>query len=268
MSTELARRVGTAVIVLPVLIAVVVLAPPPASVALVIGALGLAWWELTALLAAGGLGPARWLGALVAATAFTDVTLAPTPPLTPGAVLLLLAIAAARRQPPATIVASSGPTLAAALYLGLLGGTLASLRTFEPVADGSARLLLLLGIVMGGDTMAYFSGRALGRHRLAPAISPGKTVEGAVGGLLGGAAAGVIAHWVAFPSRPAWILGLLGGAVAIAGTLGDLFESALKRWAGVKDSGALLPGHGGMLDRLDSLLFGAPLLYYYFLCSP
>jgi phosphatidate cytidylyltransferase len=127
------------------------------------------------------------------------------------------------------------------------------------------RIVLLLAIVMSSDTVAFFVGSALGRRKLAPGISPGKTVEGAVGGLVGGVL-GALAVWAAgLPGVPAWHAALLGFAVAVLGMLGDLLESLLKRWAGVKDSGRLFPGHGGMLDRLDSLLFGAPVLYYYFL---
>jgi phosphatidate cytidylyltransferase len=94
--------------------------------------------------------------------------------------------------------------------------------------------------------------------------APGKTVEGAVGGLVGGIVGALAVRALGFPDL-AWPHAVvLGLAVAVAGMAGDLFESVLKRWAGVKDSGRLFPGHGGMLDRLDSLLFGAPVLYYYF----
>ena len=99
---------------------------------------------------------------------------------------------------------------------------------------------------------------------LAPAISPGKTIEGLLGGLAGGVLGAVIVRWAGLHSLPLAHAMALGLGVAALGTAGDLAESLLKRWAGVKDSGALFPGHGGMLDRLDSLLFGAPVLYYYF----
>ena len=109
------------------------------------------------------------------------------------------------------------------------------------------------------------SGTRVGRHRLAPLVSPGKTVEGAIGGLVGGVAGALaVAPARAAGPRPARTRCGLGVAVAAMGIVGDLDESLLKRWAGVKDSGTLFPGHGGMLDRLDSLLFGAPVLYYYF----
>jgi phosphatidate cytidylyltransferase len=117
---------------------------------------------------------------------------------------------------------------------------------------------------MVADSAAFFVGNAAGRRKLAPAISPGKTMEGAAGGLAGGIAAAVVVRSLGLPFVPLRHALLLGLAVAALGIAGDLVESLLKRWAGVKDSGVLFPGHGGMLDRLDSILFGAPVLYYYF----
>jgi phosphatidate cytidylyltransferase len=125
--------------------------------------------------------------------------------------------------------------------------------------------MLLLTTIMTGDSAALFVGTAVGRHKMAPRISPGKTWEGLAGGLAGSVAGALVVRQVALrwlPLSHAVVLALL---VALAGTAGDLAESLLKRWAGVKDSGALFPGHGGMLDRLDSLLMGAPVLYYYLL---
>jgi phosphatidate cytidylyltransferase len=122
-----------------------------------------------------------------------------------------------------------------------------------------------MATIMVADTFAYFFGHAFGRHKLAPRISPGKTVEGGLAALVGGVLAALAVRQLGLPSLPLLDTVLLGLGVTILGTLGDLFESLLKRWAGVKDSGTLFPGHGGALDRLDSLLFGAPVLYYYLL---
>jgi phosphatidate cytidylyltransferase len=119
-------------------------------------------------------------------------------------------------------------------------------------------LVFVMTTVWAGDTFAYFAGRALGRRPLHPLVSPKKTVEGAIGGLLGSGAGGVLTVILLdLPMElpPALGLALLAGAVAQAG---DLAESLLKRSAGIKDSGALLPGHGGMLDRIDGLLFALP----------
>ena len=146
------------------------------------------------------------------------------------------------------------------LYVGLTLGTLLSTRSLP---EGEWLIFFLFLVTWAGDAGAYYAGMTLGRHKLAPVVSPNKTIEGLIGGLL-------LAVLVAFLAR-AWFLpsfspidclttGLL---LTGAGVVGDLTESVLKRSAGVKDSGGIIPAHGGMLDRLDSLLFAAPALYYY-----
>lgn len=127
-------------------------------------------------------------------------------------------------------------------------------------ATGRELLLFLFVVIWAGDVLAFFVGKAVGRRALFPRVSPNKTVEGAVAGFLGSLLVGWLfarRWWTA----DAKMVVLVAGLVAIAGQVGDLAESALKRGANVKDSGALLPGHGGMLDRIDSLLFGAPALW-------
>jgi len=129
------------------------------------------------------------------------------------------------------------------------------------LAPGAGWLLLVLTAVWITDTAAYTLGRLWGRHKLWPAVSPGKTVEGSVGGLAAAVLwTAVFGHWLGLSVGHGLALGAVLGVV---GQLGDLAESKLKRWAGVKDSGAILPGHGGILDRFDSLLFNAPAAYYY-----
>jgi phosphatidate cytidylyltransferase len=116
---------------------------------------------------------------------------------------------------------------------------------------------------MGSDTAAYYTGRAFGRHKLAPRVSPGKTWEGAVGGMCASLALAALAHYWFFPELSLRAALPLAALMNVLGVLGDLTESALKRGAGAKDAAKILPGHGGLLDRLDSLLFNAPLLYYF-----
>jgi phosphatidate cytidylyltransferase len=112
-----------------------------------------------------------------------------------------------------------------------------------------------------GDTAAMYVGKAFGKHALAPQVSPSKTWEGAVASVVGGVAGGfVYAHYL-IPAAPAWLVLVLAASGNIAGQLGDLCESAMKRGAGVKDSGSSLPGHGGWLDRIDSSLFSIPVVY-------
>lgn len=148
------------------------------------------------------------------------------------------------------------------LYIGLTLGHLLLTRAQE---GGQFLIFFVVLVTWASDTGAYYVGRTLGRHRLAPMVSPNKTVEGLIGGL-------VLAVLLALAAR-AWFLPSFtvadclatGVLLSLAGSLGDLAESVLKRSAGVKDSGTILPGHGGMLDRLDSLLFTAPVFYYYVL---
>jgi len=150
--------------------------------------------------------------------------------------------------------------------------------------SGAFLLLYLLIVVWAGDIFAYFVGRSLGRHLMSPRVSPKKTWEGAAASLIASVALGVTLFNYALPvssallnlhliekkdglfslqAEPRWELVLLSAAINIAAQLGDLVESLIKRGAGVKDSGNILPGHGGMLDRIDALLFAAPLLWYY-----
>jgi phosphatidate cytidylyltransferase len=154
-------------------------------------------------------------------------------------------------------VASTAAVVFPALYLGVPLGALIVIRD----AGGPEGLFLLMLTIVVSDTAQYYSGRALGRRPLARRVSPKKTVEGAVGGLIFGAAlmTGLGAWWLPQLS----LIGrmVLGVAVVAFGIAGDLFESMLKRSAGVKDSSSLIPGHGGILDRIDALLFAAPVYY-------
>lgn len=144
------------------------------------------------------------------------------------------------------------------LYVGFCGAHLILLR-HQPA--GVAWLLWLTGITVGSDTLAYYTGRLLGKRKLCPAVSPGKTVAGFVGGLVGSVVFSVLLAEFLFVGHSPVVMG--GGAALLScvGVLGDLCESVLKRAMAVKDSGSILPGHGGILDRVDSLLFTAPVLY-------
>jgi phosphatidate cytidylyltransferase len=159
-------------------------------------------------------------------------------------------------------------------YVGLLFSFLVLLRSLDPHAAGVVMLLAMVTVVKLGDTGAYTVGRLVGRHKLAPHLSPGKTIEGAIGGLTFSAfGAWLVLAWIwprVVGSAPApwseWLpFGILVGA---AGMVGDLAESLLKRDAGAKDSSQWLPGFGGVLDILDSLLFAAPVAYFFFVRFP
>ena len=153
-----------------------------------------------------------------------------------------------------TAVSVFGP-----LYIGVPLGLLAATRW---TLGREATLLLILTVAIS-DTFQYYTGRAFGRHLLAPVVSPKKTVEGAVGGFFGAVlSTAIIGHWwLPHMTLPARVL--LGFAIATVGIVGDLFESLLKRSVGMKDASAVIPGHGGVLDRIDALLFAAPVYYVF-----
>ena len=148
--------------------------------------------------------------------------------------------------------------LVAPIYIGAPLGMLVALQ----MLSGPKATLLLIATVVVSDTAQYYSGRAFGRRPLAPTISPKKTVEGAIGGVLCGALFMAIALTFVFPLTPIIVRILLGLVIVFLGIAGDLFESRLKRVADLKDSSALIPGHGGVLDRIDALLFAIPVFYF------
>jgi phosphatidate cytidylyltransferase len=156
-------------------------------------------------------------------------------------------------------VTSAAGRVFALWYVGMPLGMVAAVHA----RAGAMPTLLLMATVAVSDTAQFYSGRLFGRRPLAPAISPHKTIEGALGGLTVGTLFVVLAGARAFPERTRVSFALLGVAVVVLGICGDLFESRLKRTAGVKDSADIIPGHGGVLDRIDALLFAAPAFFLY-----
>src|SRR4029078_4322242 len=158
-----------------------------------------------------------------------------------------------------------GVTLLGPIYIAFLGGYLVATRVgFENHLYLSTHLLGdFFLVLMGSDTGAYFDGKALGKHKLIPKISPGKTWEGLIGGFIVAAAFAALATFWFFPELPYSASVPLAIVMSGVGVLGDLAESAMKRGAGAKDAASVLPGHGGFLDRLDSLLLNAPVLYFF-----
>jgi phosphatidate cytidylyltransferase len=259
-------RILTAAALLPVLWLAIKRAPAWVFVAVAALVVGLAAWECYALLAARGARPLRLLG-LAGSVAVTLSFAVGSPVLAPCLPLALVTMAATvfamwRRDDPASMLETTSATLFPVLFVGLAFGYPVGLRVL-PGEDGTDLLLLLLVCVMASDTAAFYVGTLFGRHRLAPVLSPKKSWEGAAGGVLASVGAALLAHvwfYQRLPVVHAFALGLLLG---VAGIAGDLAESMVKRAAGAKDSSAILPGHGGLLDRTDSLLFAGPLLYYY-----
>ena len=169
-------------------------------------------------------------------------------------------------------VPSAAVSAAGVLYLGMSFAHLIGLRVME---HGMAPVETQLGVLEPGcaliwtaligtwasDTFAYFAGSFLGRHKLCPSISPGKTVEGFVGGLIG-TTASVAGLGVLF-GFDVQVMAVLGLCICIIATLGDLVESVMKRYTGIKDSGHIIPGHGGIWDRFDSVIYTVPFVYYF-----
>ena len=260
MNPALASRLAIAIPGIAIAIAVVAIGGAPfAIVVAVVGVLGL--YELYSLTAAQR--PLRWAGYL---GAILVILLAwGYDPGERGVVLglglslLLVAVAGLILPRRDDITARMATTLLGVAYLGL---PLAALVLTRELPDGAGAVVNVLVGVWVFDTASYVGGRLWGRTPIAPRTSPRKTVEGAVIGL----AAGTLAVWIAGLYMD-WITGweslILGLAICPAAYLGDLFESMLKRSAGVKDSSHIIPGHGGVLDRIDALLFAAPIFYLY-----
>jgi phosphatidate cytidylyltransferase len=258
-------RVLSGAVLLVIAIGVVWFAPALLFLIVAEALLVLACVEYGSLARASGLGvPLVVSGAIAALTcaSFARLAFGGYPRLPIDAVLLSAMVAVGslaltRWRGGSDALASAAAALLPALYLGLPIGAMVSIRETR----GREALFLLMLTVFVSDTAQYYSGRAFGRRPLAPQISPKKTIEGAIGGFVFGAAIMVtIGSWWA-PAVPAPLRALLGVTVVALGIAGDLFESMLKRSAGVKDSSALIPGHGGVLDRIDALLFAAPVYY-------
>jgi phosphatidate cytidylyltransferase len=268
------KRIASSIVLIPVFVWVTTGAPAWVFQLLVVAASAVACRELARMFERTGRPIATWLtvgvGAALTASFATSlytglginghaVRWMPTPELAllVGVGLICSAPLWSSGRP---LVESTANTLFGAIYIGWLLGYAIWL---QGRADGPQLVLFLVGVTWAGESAAYLVGSSVGRRRLAPVLSPGKTVEGAI--------AQVIVSIAAALALGFWLLpacGLLGAAGAgvvlgVIGQVGDLAESAIKRSIGTKDTGDLIPGHGGMLDRIDSLLFNAPALYLY-----
>jgi len=174
-----------------------------------------------------------------------------------------LTAAMVRGAPFDRMIPSAAVTVLSVMYVVFLGSHLIAVRVgFRPVLSRNLLGFFFL-VIMGSDVAAYYGGRLFGRHKLAPTVSPGKTWEGAAAGMLASLLLAVAAHYWFFLNLPLKFALPLAAVMNVVGVLGDLTESALKRSTGAKDTARILPGHGGVLDRIDSLLFNAPVIYYF-----
>jgi phosphatidate cytidylyltransferase len=247
------NRVLTSLALIALAVYLIFFSPQPIFIA---GALAFAvvcFWEYSGLVAAQSIprpGVTGWLTGLLIIF-YPQFTL-------PGASLWLLAtfVFALRQQNLRDVLPEVAASAMGAFYC------FAPWRFAIDLRAVSVHLLFFaLALNWVGDSAAYYVGRAIGKHKLAPSVSPGKSWEGAVASVFGSILFGVlyVGHFV--PQIPIWQVALIAGVANVAGQFGDLAESALKRGAGLKDSGTLLPGHGGFLDRLDSSLFALPVVY-------
>lgn len=256
------RRIYTILVLAPLLYAVIRYSPPLAFSGVVVLAGGLALFEFYRLCF--GARSHSWLigigltgfAALILGTHRPDIIV----PTLLATLVCIISVPLLSRSPLEQSLRDGAMTLFGVLYLGLTLGTLSMTRLL-PLGEWLIFFLLL--VTWASDTGAYLVGTLYGRHRLAPTISPKKTVEGLVGGLIAAIIAGYAARWWFLPDLSGLDCLILATLLTITGLWGDLTESAMKRSVGMKDSGGILPGHGGMLDRLDSLLFTAPVFYYY-----
>ncbi len=287
VATELTRRWAVAAVGVPLVVVVLYVGSwALAGLVAVLAAIGAD--ECFRLARHKGLRPVGWVGIPVAALFPVMATVAPTPGAFGASALVTLAVAAllvlvwitfwrgAEGEP----LAAGGTTLFGAVYPGLALAVVPLLHALpgqlgwsgEGATAWSAVAVVALPLTSTwvGDATAYFAGSAFGRRRLAPAISPKKSWEGAVAGVVGASIGALIWHLVVrevIPGAPLTpvLVALVGACIGVGAILGDLAESVLKRDAGVKDSGTLLPGHGGVLDRVDALVLTLPLSYGFLL---
>jgi phosphatidate cytidylyltransferase len=280
------KRLITAAVLIPIVLILVFLGPRwqwlfTLAVAVVAA---LAGWEYMGLSQRSGANPPR-VATMIALLALFAVNFE-WPDLTPalfGILGLGLLVYCTFFKPVEETIADASASIFCLLYTGL---TLIALPTLREQSNGPSLVAFLLFVVWAGDTAAYYAGRAWGRHKMAPSLSPGKTWEGAIASVSGSVAIAAalfglatlmqepsnsaVLSWLervwpstvlSYPDEIWYWLGL-AAVVNVAAQVGDLAESALKRSAGVKDSGSLLPGHGGVLDRIDALLIAGPVLWY------
>ena len=256
------RRIYTILVLAPLVYAVIRYLPPLAFSGAVMLAGGLALFEFYRMCFGGrshslliGIGLTGF-AALILVTHRPDILV----PILLATLIGIISVPLLNRVSLEQSLRDSAVTLFGVLYLGLTLGTLSMTRLLP---QGEWLIFFLLLVTWASDTGAYYVGTLYGRHRLAPTISPKKTVEGLVGGFFVAVIVAYAARWWFLPELSGLDCLILATLLTITGLWGDLTESAMKRSVGMKDSGGILPGHGGMLDRLDSLLFTAPVFYYY-----
>ena len=259
----LKKRVLTGVIAIPALCALIGYGPEPTLFIMVVIAIALGLYEFYSLVLPDNKRHERVIGvvlgmALACLIYFGHVGLLHA---SLGFSIIFLSILYMLKSRNLTLAVSKiALTLFGILYIGLL---LSYVTLIDKSAPGKQWVFFLVSIVWAADISGFFVGSYVGRHKLYPKVSPKKTIEGLGGGIIGAIAAALLYRKLFFPVLDVSDCLVLGTSLALFGQMGDFTESMIKRSAHVKDSSDLIPGHGGVLDRLDSFLFSAPFLYYY-----
>ncbi len=259
------KKVLVGSLLVPPILFLIIIGPPAVLSVMVLLATFFALREFYMLALPNSQGIERWMGIGLGVILSFLVIYGDLEAILPFFVLLLLLLSllflAISQNLPSTL-SSMGILLFGILYIGFLFPHVSLIRN---MVEGRVWVLLLIVTVWAGDIFAFFSGSLFGRHKLYPKISPNKTYEGLAGGIVGSILVALVYSYFFIPRLSVGLCILLAFGLTILGQLGDFTESMLKRSAQVKDSGSLIPGHGGMLDRMDSFLFSAPFFYYFLL---
>ncbi len=260
------RRFLTAALLIPLVIALVLWGPPYLLGSVVVALAAVALWEYFRLAEAAGMKVLPVPGyAFALAVVLLLLTDSPPVSILAAAVFFLMRLWVAAMFPSRQLAACLGSVSATFLGVVYVAVPLGLLAWICLRRDGPFLILFMLVVIWSGDAAGYYIGSAWGRHKSSPRISPGKSWEGTAGSLAAALLIGFLFARFLWGADTYWEPVLLAAVLNGAGQLGDLAESALKRAAGVKDSSQLVPGHGGVLDRIDALLFTVPVLWYYWL---
>jgi phosphatidate cytidylyltransferase len=259
------RRVVSTVVLVPIFAWLVVGAPAWMFHLLVVAASGAAMWELARMFDQAQRPVYKWLGvalAIAVTASFASATAGAIAAYPALAMALAIGIVVSAPVWGGAVASTEAPanTLLGITYIGWLLGFAILLHALP---QGPALILFLMGVTWAGETAAYLVGSLIGRRRLAPTLSPGKTVEGAVAQVVVSILAAVLLTRWLLPGCGGMFALAAGGLIGLVGQIGDLAESAIKRSVGTKDTSQIIPGHGGVLDRIDSLLFNIPMFYGY-----
>jgi phosphatidate cytidylyltransferase len=260
------QREIVAVAAIPVLAATIIFLPPWVFLGVLGAAVTIACDELLGMARGAGFAVGRWLPLALVATLQALAWWIGPPGLTVGAIAVLIVLPTARlthRRAPDGSLGGMAAEAFSVLYLGMTTACFGWLRIWPEEPTGTKLMLFYLACIWLGDSGAYYVGKNFGSHKMSPRISPNKTLEGLAGGVLTTFLAGAVMAWVlGLEFAPIHIFAI-AALLAVAAPLGDLVESLFKRDSGVKDSSTLLPGHGGFLDRTDSLIYPAPIVLAY-----